>query len=190
VPRLWPESLIVCLGTGPSLSGADVQRVQGQRVIAINNAYQLAPWADVLYACDVKWWRWHHGAPTFAGRKYMLQPSCAAYPEVQALRNTGPAGLETDPSGLRTGHNSGYQAINLAVHLGARRIVLLGYDMQGDHFFGRHPDQSKPPFHRCLPVFATLLDPLAALGVTVFNCTRRTALTCFPQPALEDVIAC
>jgi hypothetical protein len=194
VPRVWPDSLIVCLGTGPSLTGADVTRVQGQRVIAINNAYQLAPWADVLYACDAKWWRWHAGAPTFHGRKYMLQPACREYPEITALRNTGPTGLELDPSGLRTGHNSGYQAINLAVHLGARTIVLLGYDMQSPgrdaHFFGAHPDQSKPPFSRCLATFATLVEPLAARGIAVLNCTRQTALRCFPQPALDEVVPC
>ena len=190
VPRLWPDSLIVCLGTGPSLTGADVTRVQGQRVIAINNAYQLAPWADVLYACDAKWWRWHQGARGFLGRKYTLAPGVREYPEVEALRNTGPTGLETDPHGLRTGHNSGYQAVGIAVHLGARMIVLLGYDMQGDHYFGRHPDGTKPPFTRCLAAFATLVEPLAALGIAVINCTRQTALTCFPLEALDEVVPC
>src|SRR4030095_303323 len=105
-------------------------------------------------------------------------------------QNTGTTGLETIPSGLRTGHNSGYQAINLAVHLGARTIVLLGYDMSGDHFFGGHPDHTRPPFQRCLRAFTTLLEPIAALVVTGWNGTRSTSLTCFPQPALEDVIPC
>jgi hypothetical protein len=190
VPRLWPDSLVVCLGTGPSLTAADVVRVQGQHVIAINNAYQLAPWADVLYACDAKWWRWHQGAPRFPGQKYMLAPACREYPDITALRNTGRDGLEPDPRGLKTGHNSGYQAINLAVHLGARTIVLLGYDMHGDHYFGRHPDGTKPPFTRCLAAFATLVEPLRMLGVDVLNCSRQTALRAFPLPALEDVIPC
>ena len=188
VPPLWPESLVVCLGTGPSLTRADVTRVQGQRVIAINNAYQLAPWADVLYACDAKWWRWHQGAREFLGRKYTLAPGIREYPEVEALRNTGTTGLETDPSGLRTGHNSGFQTIGLAIHLGARRIVLLGYDMQGDHYFGSHPDGTKPPFNRCLAAFATLAEPLAQLGVEVLNCSRTTALNCFPRVSLEEAL--
>ena len=192
--QVWPGSLIVCLGTGPSLTWSDVTRVYGLRVIAINNAYQLAPWADVLYACDAKWWRWHQGARGFRGRKYTLAPGVKEYPEVEALTNTGTTGLETDPRGLRTGHNSGYQAINLAVHLGAKTIVLLGYDMQGDqqgdHYFGRHPDGSKPPFTRCLTAFSTLVEPLAALGVRVINCTRQTALTCFPREVLDQVLPC
>ena len=136
VPRLWPGATIVCLGTGPSLTAADVTRCAGQaKVTAINDAYRLAPWADVLYACDAKWWRWNKGLPGFAGLKFGLDTSIA-YRDVTVLQNTGLQVLETTPTGLRTGHTSGYQAINLAVHLGAARIVLLGYDFKGDHFFG------------------------------------------------------
>jgi hypothetical protein len=191
VPRLWPGSTVVCVGGGPSLTDADVCSVRGKaRVIAINDAYRLAPWADVLYACDAKWWRWHAGVPTFAGLKYALQPEAAVWPGVQVLQNTGDEGLELDPSGLRAGRNSGYQAINLAVHLGASQIVLLGYDLQGDHWFGSHPDRSAPPFDLCRQRFQTLVTPLQDLGVTVINGSRQTSLTAFPRRRLEDVFPC
>lgn len=190
VPKLWPGSTIVCLGSGPSLTAADVAQVRGlARVIAVNDTYRLAPWADVLYACDAKWWGWHKGVPTFPGLKYTLQPQAARWPGVQLLRNAGQDGLELKPDGVRTGQNSGYQAINLAVHLGAARILLLGYDMQGKHFFGAHPDQSAPPFAICLKRFATLVAPLRAAGVQILNCTRKTALTCFPCVPLETALA-
>ena len=189
VPALWPGSTIVCLGTGPSLTAADVAAVQGKaRVIAINDAYTLAPWADVLYACDAKWWTWHKGAPTFQGRKYALTARAALWPGVQLLKDTGMTGLERQPHGLKTGKSSGYQAINLAVHLGAARVVLLGYDMQGQHYFGAHPDKSAPPFALCLSHFASLVEPLRAAGVEVINCSRRTALTVFPRRQLEAVL--
>lgn len=192
VPKLWPGSTIVCLGGGPSLTAADVAYVQGKaRVIAINDAYKLAPWADVLYACDAKWWEWHKGAPTYnGGLRYSLNSIARKWPGVQILRRTGDIGLELAPNGVRSGNNSGYQAINLAVHLGAARIVLLGYDMTGgsSHWFGRHPDGSGPPFGLCLQKFPTLIKPLARLGITIVNCTRRTALTCFPQAPLETVL--
>jgi hypothetical protein len=194
VPRLWPGSTVVCLGTGPSLTTEDVAYVRGKaRVIAVNDAVTLAPDADVLYACDFKWWHWHRGAPAFQGLKFALTKHAERYPGVTVLRNTGDTGLERDPSGLKTGKNSGYQAINLAVHLGAARVILLGYDMtatgrKGGHFFGAHPDQSMPPFALCLRHFASLVAPLATAGVEVLNCTRQTALTVFPQPALEAVL--
>jgi hypothetical protein len=186
VVRAWPGATVVCLGTGPSLTTADVEHCRGLRVIAVNNAYTLAPWADALYAADLKWWKWHKGVPDFAGAKYSVEPTIWA--GVHALRNTGRTGLERDPSCLKTGYNSGYQAINLAVHLGAARIVLLGYDLKGDHFFGAHPDRSRPPFPLCLEAFPTLVAPLAEAGVEVINCTPGSSLRCFPMATLASVL--
>lgn len=189
VPKLWPDSTVACLGTGPSLTQADVDAVRGKaKVIAINNAHTLAPWAEVLYACDYKWWHWHKGAPEFRGMKFSIDERSRAFPGVQILRKSGQDGLELDPGALKTGSNSGFQAINLAVHFGAKRVVLLGYDMQGDHFFGKHPDGTAPPFQICLEKFKTLVEPLKKLGVEVINCSRETKLECFPQMAIEDAL--
>jgi hypothetical protein len=189
--RTWLGETVVCLGCGPSLTQADVDLVRGRaRVIAINTAYTLAPWADVLYACDSKWWFWHQGAKDFPGRKLALTPEAQRhFPDVELLRNSGPDGLELkDRGAVRAGSNSGHQAINVAVHLGASRILLLGYDMRGGHFHAPHPDGSAPPFTVCLARFRTLAAALPA-GVQVLNCTRRTALTCFPCVPLEDALA-
>jgi hypothetical protein len=180
------------MATGPSLTPEDVDYVRGKATtVVINDAFRLAPWADALYACDAKWWYWHwlKGAREFAGLKFSLDSSAKRYPGVQVLRNTGETGLELDPSGVRTGRNSGYQAIGVAVHLGAKKVVLLGYDMNGDgHFFGRHPDGTKPPFNVCLQRFTTLVDPLKQAGVEVVNCTPNTALTCFPCAPLRETL--
>lgn len=198
VPRLWPGATVVCLATGPSLTAEDCAYVRSKaRVIAINDAYRLAPWADVLYACDAKWWHWHHGVPSFTGPKWSLDHSAwhnyrVTYPDVQKLLNTGPSGLEHQPTGLRNGRNSGYQAINLAVHYGAARIVLLGYDMQPSggksHFFGEHPNRQQSPYAMFRQRFESLVGPLKKRGVEVVNCTRRTVLTVFPCARLEDVL--
>lgn len=192
VPKLWSGSTVVCIGGGPSLTVEDVNFVRGRaRVIAINDAYKLAPWADVLYACDGKWWNWHQGVPTFTGLRYALVRSASRW-TVDVLKNTGPEGLELDPSGLRTGKNSGYQAINLAVHLGGTRVLLLGYDMQAtggkEHWFGDHPNKSPSPYPSWLREFDTIVGPLKAAGVHVVNCSRRTALTCFPQMPIEQAL--
>jgi len=194
VPMLWPKSTVGCLGSGPSLIQADVDGCRDRaHVIAVNDTHRLAPWADVLYAADAKWWRRFGGVPAFLGRKYSIMPNGHKVPQqefrdIHILRNTGDQGLERDPSGLRTGKNSGYQAINLAVHLGASQILLLGYDMQGDHFFGSHPDKSHPPFKHCLQAFPTLVSPLAEIGVSIVNCTPGSALTCFPMAPLASVL--
>jgi hypothetical protein len=198
VPKLWPGDTFALLGSGPSLAPADVDAVRGRaRVIAINNGYQLAPWADVLYAADAKWIDWHDGVPGFQGPKYSIEGGyvpATTRPQWQVLRNTGFVGLELDPSGLRMGYNSGYQSINLAVHLGAARILLLGYDLSPapdgrTHWFGDHPDRQPSPYAAMLDAFPSLVEPLAAIGVTVINCSRRTVLQTFPCAPLEDELA-
>jgi len=194
VPVLCPGGTVVCLGGGPSLTREDVEACRGKAtVLAINDAYRLAPWADVLYGADSKWWGWHKGVSSFAGLKFSLQPDAGQWPGVQVLRNTGEGGLELDPSGLRTGRNSGYQAINLAVHLGATRVLLLGYDMgpgpKGEtHWFGDHPDRNVSPYTTFLARFEAIVEPLRQLGVEVINCSRRTALTVFPCQPLEEAL--
>lgn len=203
VPRLLPGGgTVLVLGSGPSLSKSDVDlarsRVDG--VIAVNDAYKFAPWATALYAADGQWWNWHHGAaehvigkihyPAFTGQfKYCLKHT--NWQGVQVLRKGPETGLTLDRTQVALGRNSVYQAINVAVHFGATRILLLGVDMQGQpgsHFFGRHPNNSGPPFNVCLERFATLVKPLKAAGVEVINCTRSTALKCFPCVTLEDAL--
>lgn len=188
-PRLWPDSTVVCIGTGPSLTRDDVAFCQGRaRVIAVNDAYRFAPWADCLYAADGKWWRWHQGVPGFTGLKYSIEPKHENKAVAVVLKNKGFNGLSLDPSGLCTGGNSGYQAINLAVHFGARQILLLGYDLRGSHFFGTHPDKGVQRFDLWAAAFQSIVAPLAELGVTVLNCTPKSALTCFPRAVLREAL--
>jgi hypothetical protein len=178
---------------GPSLTVEDVEYVRNRaRVIAINDAYRLAPWAHVLYAADARWIEWHNGVPGFRSQKYSIESrDTTRRPDWIVLRNTGFHGLELEPNGLRTGFNSGYQALNLAVHMGAKRIVLLGFDMAPNpdgpsHWFGEHPVPSPSPYADMRAAFDTLVEPLSTLGIEVVNCSRRTALTCFPCASLED----
>jgi hypothetical protein len=184
---------VVCVAGGPSLTKADVEFCRGKAfVIAIKDAIRLAPWADVLYACDAKWWQRYGDTVAFAGPKYTLEQTARQWATV--LRNTGDSGLEPDPTGLRTGKNSGYQAINLAVHQGATTIVLLGYDMAPaadgkHHWFGAHPWKTVPPYRLFLPFFDTLVKPLADLGIRVINASRQTVLTCFPRLSLAEALA-
>lgn len=206
VERLWPNSTVVCIATGPSLTPEDVNFVRGKaRIIAINDSYRLAPFADILYACDVRWWKWQFednaaAIRSFAGPKFCMQPPPSRRKDLKpewglsVLRNAGETGLELDPAaGLKTGGNSGYQAINLAVQLGAARILLLGYDMSlgrggKAHWFGSHPQGGPPKLTKFRLNFPTIAPPLKEAGVEVLNCSRRSALTCFPKVALDRAL--
>ncbi len=109
------------------------------------------------------------------------------------MAGTGATGLESDRRGLRHGYNSGYAAINLAVHLGAKQIILLGYDMRpvdgNHHWFGKQfeniPD---PPYHKFIKPFRTLAKALDKLGIECINCTPGSALDAFEIKSLNDVL--
>lgn len=197
VPCLWPGETFVCLGSGPSLTQEDVNACRGRaRVIAIKNTITLAPWADVLYGAGMDahgntWWRREGPGLTFPGLRYSLDHESRHWASV--LLHGPEHGLSDDPHRLALGRHSGYQAINLAVHLGAKRIVLLGYDMQPahgrDHFFGAHPHKAALPYDLFLRSFPFIAEPLAQRGVSVVNASRETALTLFPRLPIEEALA-
>ncbi len=193
VPALWPGETIAILATGPSLCADDVQtcRRAGVRMLAIKAAIQLAPDADALYACDGNWWKTYGPTLTYAGPKYSLDET--ARPWASVLKHAGELGLSADPCGLKTGRNSGYQAIGLAVHLGATRIVLLGYDLQSTaagkhHCHPEYPWKPAPHHAEYRGLFRFLVQPLEALGIGIVNASRVSALTDFPRLTLHDAL--
>jgi hypothetical protein len=219
LPRLTDGGTVVCLASGPSLTVEDVEYVRGRAVvIAINDAIRIAPWADALHSSDQLWWARHYKAMrTFTGLKTRVCPSrhklsmkvkpgfcedcqrpkpaekacwCAG---IVTLRNAGYTGVSVEPGTVCTTENSGGAAINLAVHLGAQRILLLGYDMGADdrgrnHFYDHGPMTSRSPYQKFRKLIATMVEPLRELGVEVINCSRRTALECFPCRPLREVL--
>lgn len=189
--------MFVIIGGGPSLTPEQVEMCRGHRVIAVNNAVYLCPWAEALYFCDARWFGWHKDAVlSFSGPVYTLDNRhlTSQIPGLISLRNDGTAGLCDEPDGLRTGRNSGYQAINLAVHRGATRILLLGFDMRAVggkvHWHKQHPIAT-PADHLDVmrPLFRTLVEPLKARGVEVLNCTPGSALDVFPKVDLAEALA-
>jgi hypothetical protein len=110
VPKLWPGETAALLATGPSLNQADCDYLRGRvKVIAINDAHRLAPWADVLYSSDRRWWSHYKGVPEFAGLKYGIGSSVGKsnpftkIPGITVLRNGGHEGLDPLPTSLRNG---------------------------------------------------------------------------------------
>lgn len=183
---------MVCVGGGPSLTLADLTACRSSsRILAINDACRLVPDADVIFAADVQWWRDHPEAQNCAGLKYTFAPTGPHPPAgIIPLARTGIEGLEMDPSGLRSGGHSGYAAINLAVHLGATRIVLLGYDMQPGpegqhHWFGEHPNGSHPRYAQWIDLYANLFHLLLERHIWIGNASRETAITGIPRVCLE-----
>ena len=182
------------IASGPSLTQKQVDYAvkSPAKIIAINNNYEICPTADVLYGCDKNWWQTHKGAPNFLGYKFSLQDS--GFSDVHQLYNSGTAGIDFDWPNIRTGKNSGYQAINLAVHFGCRRIILVGYDMQHTdgkkHWHPNHPAGlcNFECVKSCIDYYDDLAPVLDGNDIEVLNCTLKTALKCFKTANIKDVL--
>ena len=187
------------IASGPSLTKEDVNAVRGLNVIVINTSHWLAPWANILYACDGHWWDWHHDNPewkakldAFEGEKWTQDKAAAEKYGLNYIESKPEAGLSAKPGLIHQGSNSGIQAINLAYHKGARDIILLGYDMQGDdkkpHWHGHHPSRVVSSWSQWLSFYNFVAADAKKLGIEITNCSRETALTCFPRKRLEEVL--
>jgi hypothetical protein len=165
----------------------------------VNDAYRLIPEAEVLYACDARWWRAHDGVPGFRGERWTQDQAggdtCAARYGLNLIPSRPGSIPSADPAYLTTGKNSGFQAVNLAALMGARRIVLLGFDMGlapdgRRHFFGDHPGDLNraSPYRAFIRAFEEAAPIYAARGIEILNASRRSALACFPRVNLEDVL--
>lgn len=223
VAPIFRGETLAILASGPSMSQDVADQVRGGcRILAINDSYLLAPFADAHYFCDLKWHDWHaegnHPAQQRFGPpakmvafykdcrflRFTLENSYAAHKEdgrVRVLGNSAlsrpkrAGGLSTDPRYLRTGGNSGFQCLNLALHLGAARILLCGYDMQAKtdkdvHWFGQHPVRTNPNIflRTFVKHFEEAAEVLKEKGVEVINCTDGSAIQCFRYRPLGECL--
>lgn len=220
---VWRGETVVILAGGPSLTEQDVQVVAAAhanmavKCIAVNDTYLLADWADVHYAADLRWHAWHWAGiakpaigltaeqvrrkwATFAGQKCSIENGANVVEDeaVHVLRNAHSTshgyGLSADPRALVTGRNSGFQALNLAVLAGARRIVLLGFDGKPaadgrSHWFGDHPE---PMLNVVYAYFRQAMsaaeNDLAAAGVEVLNASPNSAIDSFKRVSIRGVL--
>lgn len=201
----WKARPAVVVAAGPSLTAEDVEVVRASRqadrirVISVSNAWKLcSPWADVYFAGDRRYWLEYLQRMLRAGVPRDRLATCcnvtAKIEQIAYYRAANRPGLGLTE--LHTGGNSGWMGLNLAYLLGARRIYLLGFDMmlgpeQEKHFDGAHTGRCDVPlnFAEWIHRIRKALPDLQAQGVSVINCSRRTALDCFPRSTVDAELA-
>ena len=193
----WAGNTVVVAASGPSLKVQDLDgaRERADAVVVVNSTWTSAPWAHLLFAIDERWWT--HAEPLpgqFAGLKACSDQRVrrSDIKTVQAVKPPTPClrrGL------LYRGTNSGFQAVNLAICMGAARVVMLGFDMQSTggkaHHHGDHPRPLNNPSEQLYASWIKEFDAAAKdiePGVEIINASRDTALRCFPRGKLEDVL--
>jgi hypothetical protein len=102
-------------------------------------------------------------------------------------------GICFDAGALAWNLSTGACALNLAFHFGARRIILLGYDMRrvdGRHNWHRDNPGLTPrldPYPAYRRRFRYIAESLRSRSVEVLNATPGSALTDFPIVAPESL---
>ncbi len=186
VPRPYLNIMetIICIASGPSLTEHDCELASssGYAVISVNSSWSAIPKCQHIYAADCCWWEEYGAGITSEAARW-----CGD--EFTARR----FGINWLPSAIPGSFNSGQRAIELAIHLKASRVLLLGYDCSirnGTHWHGNHALLSNPDkfsVARWQDEFSRLRA--VADGVEIINCSRFTRLTCFPRQSLETALS-
>lgn len=229
VPRIWENGDVWILGGGPSVpkqfgvpdnvvdgvikgtSPASVYSpymsfLHNKHVIGINVAYLIGDWIDMVFFGDVGFLLKHEqGLANFPGLKVSSHPRADKYDWIRYTPrdNSHPRGISDNPNLVSWNGNSGAAAISIAVNAGAKRVILLGFDMKCDKenqhwhdLYGRlenakKRDPRKPyrlPFERHLRGFEFIEKDARRRGVEILNACPDSAIRQFKKVSVKDLI--
>lgn len=184
------ESLVVC-GCGHSLS----QFAAPERVVTIgvNDVGRLfdPDYLVVLnppgqFARD----RFEHVQRSRAKAVFTHLDLNIGHPHIVRFRLGQRAGVDlSHPDVLPYTRNSPYLALCLALHMGARRIGVIGVDFTEHHFFaptGRHVLNGE--LSRIDEEYARLYERASLRGIEIFNLSAESRLTAFPKMSQEEFL--
>ncbi len=195
VPELWPDSTMVVIGGGPSISSTPLHLIHHLPCVAANNAFKLGPWVDAMFFGDCRWFEWHKEALLkYEGIKTTTCERHRGKMGIKLLKRENSEPLAKSSDSLAWNKSSGAAAINLAVHLGARRIILVGFDMQQvdgqSNYHNEHKTRSgEKVYRRFKSRMPQLAKALQERGISAINATPGSALNAFPIMALEEALA-
>ena len=202
-PPIWRGSTVFVIGGGPSVAGADLclnyekrRRLFENHVIGVNNAGFLDEGVDILFFGDGKWHDWNKGRLKSHNTIIVTNnPKFENFPRIRCLARDGAFGLISKRrDSLKWNSSSGGAAIALAALLGAKKIVLIGFDMHHvnnkKNFHVEHLERNpiNAPYKRHLKCFPFIAHDAKKLGITIINTTFGSAITAFPIQSLSEVL--
>jgi hypothetical protein len=221
VPKVWDGGQCVIIGGGPSIikqfdipeslvkqvyeGKADVssyspylERIHAEHIIAVNMAYKLGDWIDMLFFGDPSYWKKNkYDILNFRGLRVSCAPDILDVKGVKyiAKNKQQKFGITDDPRMLSWNNNSGSSAINVAVHTGVKRIILLGFDMSLDtnknqhwhKFYATDPRTIGRTLRSHLDGFGSMVHDLKKLNIEVLNCSPESKIEGFKKVNFKDI---
>lgn len=196
VPREHPNEigLIICGGESTKTNKNAILKFKGP-IIALKQAVAIRPDAHTMFlggkddgiVC-AKFF------PMFIGKYIVARgPYKGVPPSTKILRRTKDAKQLSNDPGFVAGYDAGTSAINYAVHLGWKVILLSGFDMTGGRWlngeFKHHlPFPPQKQFDDHLSALPYIAADLKKIGVKVYNCSGISIVTEFEKRKLEEFL--
>jgi hypothetical protein len=197
---------VVSKATGPEAYSPFMSCIHHKHVIGINMAYRIGNWIDIIFFGDNGFLLANkHQLAAHPAIKVSCHPHSAVYPWIKFVdrdsRRT--RGISPTRSKVSWNGNSGAAAISLAVHLGATRIILLGFDMKmndagvshwHDLYDSKEMIKTKGSqvydlaFDRHLTGFPEIARDAKKHGITILNASPNSAITDFKKVNVKDII--
>jgi hypothetical protein len=214
VQKLWPDSTVFIVGGGKSLNRTglqwnetnkgeilqaisnDLSCIHDKRVIGVNDSFKLGDWIDICFYGDTRWFDWNVDAITkFSGLVICCHPQNKV-DWIKTVDRENGFGINRNPKLVNWNKSSGGAAINLAVHLGAKNIVLIGFDMfmeadGEDNWHKEHKILNKvksSPYERMRKAFAEIKHDTDSIGIRIINTSLTSRIEDFEKMPLEEAV--
>ena len=229
VPRMWEGGDVWIIGGGPSvftqfnipekvvnkvLDGSSppsvyspyMEYLHDKHVIGVNMAYHIGSWMDIILFGDNGFFlREQQGLAAYPGLKVSCAPAARSESWVKYVERDlqHPKGISAHPRMVSWNGNTGGAAISLAAHTGAKRIMLLGFDMKLNKNKIQHwhdlykkgpllkQDQRrarKLPFDRHLSGFPVIATDAKTMRIEILNICPDSDIMCFPKYSLKELM--
>lgn len=199
IEPIWQDQTVYIVGGGPSLTGFDFSRLQGKNVIAVNKAYAYVKQPFILYWTDSRFYKWYQSEIDALNCMKITSSNNIKdmREDILFLKNTANKELNLDskPYEIHAGNNSGYGAIHLAIKLGAKKVYLLGYDMQHEsnksHWHGGYPSPAnhRESIYKSMMQFFDKNANTIKSVIDVYNANPKSALKCFNFCTVDEALA-
>ena len=206
IPRLYSGETVFILGSGPSLGrlqGKDYLR--NKNVIACHCAFFIGDFVDILFMADARcYWTFPQQIDNFKGLKVSLNIQVPGkYESIENLSNIkvintimkgdNRVGLSKLSTCVSYNGSCGGAAIDFACHLGAKRIVLYGFDFNseaenlGKQFFQFSHTQGDL-VHKWAKssVWGRLVYLASKRNISLVNASPNNSLKTIPSVNLKD----
>lgn len=200
----------IIIGGGSSIKSLDFSLIEDHfPIIGVNDAFKLGKFVDYVWFGDERWFK-GNGKEWGEGNRNLLKGyierrmvyTCAMSlvndPDVFCYKRGLHVGIDTRSGYVAWNRSSGASAINFAYHLGARKILLIGFDMkrgtEGEtHWHNNYPTQDPDIdtlFLRYTDVFQYIKKDADRLGIEIYNLNPDSAINDFPKITCKDVMLC